>query len=187
MAFLREEVLKDVISEVFETMFFADVDFEECEGEGGAFEYGSETCLENHDGCIILRMQISEKFARMITANFLGVDEAGANEIDEDDLIDSLRELANMVAGGCHAHANDSDWKLGIPRAWAASRSSPVCRAESAAAFGGGAMAITDRAAGAPGASTGTGKEDSTRTVCGLGFSFSGEPAGSAALEYLPG
>ena len=153
MAFLGKEVLRDVISEVFETMFFADVDFEEREGAGRAFEYGSETRLENHDGCIVLTMQISEKFARMITANFLGMEEARANEIDEDDLVDSLRELANMVAGGCHAHANDSDWKLGIPRAWR------------------GAM----------------GKDDSTRSVCGLGFTFSGEPAGSAALEYLPG
>lgn len=153
MAFLSEEVLRDVISEVFETMFFAEVDFEECEGGGRVFEYRSQTRLENHDGCIVLTMQISEKFARMITANLLGIEEARANEIDEEELVDSLGELANMVAGGCHAHANDPDWKLGIPRAWR----------------------------------TGSGKDDPTGIDCGLGFTFSGEPAGSAALECVPG
>ncbi|MDR3568771.1 MAG: chemotaxis protein CheX [Syntrophobacteraceae bacterium] len=143
-----------MISEVFETMYFTDVDFEEREGEGeGVFEYGSETRLEHSEGCIVLRMRIGEKFAKMITANFLGIDEARADEVKEDDLVDSLRELANMVAGGCHAHAPGSDWKLGIPRAWR-----------------GGAE-----------------EDNSARRVCGLGFTFSGEPAGSAALEYLSG
>ena len=152
MVSLPEEVLKDVISEVFETMFFTDVDFEECEGGGGTFEYGSETRLVNQKGCTVLKMRIGERFARMITANFLGIDEAQADEIDEDELVDSLRELSNMVAGGCHAHANHPEGKLGIPRAWR----------------------------------IGTEKEDSTRSVSGLGFTFSGQPAGSAALEYLP-
>ncbi len=152
MVFMRKEVLRDVISEVFETMFFTDVDFEECGGADRAFEYGSQTRLEHHEGCIVLTMGMGEKFARIITANFLGIDEAKANEITEDDLVDSLRELANMVAGGCHAHAHGSEWKLGIPRAWR----------------------------------IGTGQEESTLSVCRLGFTFAGEPAGSAALEYLP-
>lgn len=152
MVFLRKEVLRDVISEVFETMFFTDVDFEESGGADGAFEYGSRTRLEHNEGCLVLTMRIGEKFARIITANFLGIDEAKANEITEEDLLDSLRELANMVAGGCHAHTHGSDWKLGIPGAWR----------------------------------TGTGQEESTQNVCRLGFTFAGEPAGSAALEYLP-
>ncbi|MGC8492294.1 MAG: chemotaxis protein CheX [Syntrophobacteraceae bacterium] len=137
-----------MISEVFETMFFTDVDFEEC---AGPFAFGSETRLVNGHGCVVLRMRISEKFARTITANFLGLDEAGTGEIAEEDLVDSLKEMANMVAGGCHAHAREPEWKLGIPEAW---------RIESE-------------------------KEDAGREACVLGFTFSGEPAGTAALEYL--
>jgi hypothetical protein len=153
MVFLREEVLRDVISEVFETMYFTDVGFGESQAGSGVFEYGSETRLEHHEGCLVLRMRVGEKFARMITANFLGIDEARAGEVKEEELVDSLRELANMVAGGCHAHAEGSDWKLGIPRAW---------RGEAE-------------------------EGEAARKVCGLGFTFLGEPAGSAALEYLPG
>ena len=150
MDLLRQEVLRGVISEVFETMFFTDVGFEECGGGGPAFEYESETRLEHREGCVILRMRIGQKFARMITANFLGIDESRANEVKEEELVDSLRELANMVAGGCHAHAGDSDWKLGIPRAWR----------------------------------TGGGECEPVGGPCGIGFTFSGVPAGSAALEY---
>jgi hypothetical protein len=153
MVLLREEILKDVISEVFETMFFAAVAFEECEGAGLAFEYGSETRLENNEGCLVVAMRIGEKFARMIIANFLGIDEARAKHVDEEELVDCLRELSNMVAGGCHAHAGDSDWKLGIPVVW--------------------------RTAGGHG--------DKTGEVFQLCFTFSGEPAGAAALRYLPG
>lgn len=153
MGFLRKEILKDVISEVFETMFFADVDFEEYACEGRPFEFGSETRLVNVEGCVVLRMRISEKFARTITANFLGLDEAEGDGIAEEDLVDSLKEMANMVAGGCHAHAREPEWKLGIPEAW---------RIEAE-------------------------KEDARQDACALGFSFLGEPAGTAALEYLPG
>ncbi|MDR3556830.1 MAG: chemotaxis protein CheX [Syntrophobacteraceae bacterium] len=153
MVLLREEILKDVISEVFETMFFMDVAFEECQGAGRAFEYESETRLENNEGCLVVAMRIGEKFARMISANFMGIDEARTKDVDEDELVDCLRELSNMVAGGCHAHAGDSDWKLGIPRAW----------------------------------TTASGHGDATGEVFHLCFTFSGEPAGSAALRYLPG
>jgi hypothetical protein len=134
-------------------MFFTDVDFEKCYTGSSAFEYVSETRLVNPGGCIVLTMRIGEKFAKMITANFLGLDETKANEVKEDELIDSLMEFSNMVAGGCHAHVNDSDWKLGIPRAWR----------------------IGPRAA------------DLTTGPSGIGFTFLGEPAGSAFLDYLPG
>ncbi len=118
MVVLQERVLRDVISEVLETMFFTDVDFEECDTGSLPFEYGSETLLVNPRGCIVLNLRMGEKFARMITANFLGLDELKADTVGEEELVDSLKEFSNMVAGGCHAHVNDADWKLGIPRAW---------------------------------------------------------------------
>ncbi len=73
MASEWEPVLKDVISEVLETMFFAMVDFEECGHIDQSFEYGSEIDLCNHEGRIVISLQVSEEFARMITADFLGV------------------------------------------------------------------------------------------------------------------
>ncbi len=70
--------------------------------------------LLNHKGRIAISLRVSEEFARMITANFLGIEE---DQVDDDDLEDSLKELTNMIAGGYHAHINDVDWQLGIPRA----------------------------------------------------------------------
>ncbi len=109
-----EQVLGDVISEVLETMFFAMVEFEEC-GPGRPFDYESQIRLINHKGRIVISLRVSEEFVRMITANFLGIEEY---QVKDDDLEDSLKELANMVGGGYHARVNDPDWQLGIPRVW---------------------------------------------------------------------
>ena len=70
-----EQVLKDVISEVFETMFFAIVEFEKCGPADRSFDYESEIDLQNREGCIAICLQVSKEFARMITAGFLGVEE----------------------------------------------------------------------------------------------------------------
>ncbi|MCE5336428.1 MAG: chemotaxis protein CheX [Desulfobacteraceae bacterium] len=110
-----EPVLKDVISEVLETMFFCMVDFEEGDCEKEDFEYGSEICLLNHKGRLAISLQVKRDFAKALTANLLGIDE---EDVDEDDLQDALRELANMVGGGYHARMDNSDLRLGIPRAW---------------------------------------------------------------------
>ena len=88
--------------------------FEEC-GPEQSFDYESEIHLLNHEGRIAISLRVSEEFARMITANFLGIEE---NQVNDDDLEDSLKELANMVGGGYHAHINDAGWQLGIPRVW---------------------------------------------------------------------
>lgn len=110
-----EPVLKDVISEVLETMFFCMVEFESGECGNEAFEYGAEICLLNHEGRMAISLQVSGDFARSLTANLLGINE---EDVGEDDLHDALRELANMVGGGYHARVNNSDLRLGIPRAW---------------------------------------------------------------------
>ena len=114
MALEWEQVLKDVISEVLETMFFVMVDFEEGGPVDRPFDYESEILVLNHKGRIAISLRVSEEFARMITANFLGIEE---DQVDDDDLEDSLKELTNMIAGGYHAHINDVDWQLGLPRA----------------------------------------------------------------------
>jgi hypothetical protein len=115
MAFEQEQMLKDVISEVLETMFFAMVDFGEYGPGDGSFDYESEISLLNHTERIAISLQVSEEFARMITANFLGIEE---DQVNDDDLCDSLKELANMVGGGYHARINNTGWHLGIPRSW---------------------------------------------------------------------
>ncbi len=109
-----EPVLKDVISEVLETMFFAMVDFEETKSGDQPFEFESEIDLVNHNGRMAIHLKVSEAFAKTITANLLGIEE---EQVNDDFLEDSLRELANMVGGGYHAHVNSTEWKLGIPKA----------------------------------------------------------------------
>ena len=109
-----EPVLKEVISEVLETMFFAMVDFEDMESADQLFDYESEIDLVNHNGRMAIHLRVSEAFAKMITANLLGIEE---DKVNDDFLEDSLRELANMVGGGYHAHMNSTEWQLGIPKA----------------------------------------------------------------------
>jgi hypothetical protein len=106
-------VLKDVISEILETMFFAMVEFKDCGREDRCFDYESEIELQNHEGRIAISLQLSEEFTRMITAGFLGVEE---NQVKDEDLQDSMKELVNMIGGGYSARINDAAWKLGIPR-----------------------------------------------------------------------
>jgi hypothetical protein len=144
-----EQVLKDVISDILETMFFSMVEFGECGSGDRLFDYGSEIHLLNHTGRTAISLRVSEKFARMITANFLGVEES---QVDDDDLKDSLKELANMVGGGYHARTKDADWRLGIPEVW----------------------------------KIGPESEETTQGAAELGFTFFGEPVGSAVVNYLP-
>jgi hypothetical protein len=106
-------VLKDVISEILETMFFTMVEFQDCGPGDRCFDYESEIELQNHEGRITISMQLSEEFARMITAGFLGTAE---DKVKDEDLRDSMKELINMVGGGYHARIDDAAWKLGLPR-----------------------------------------------------------------------
>jgi hypothetical protein len=94
-------------------MFFAMVEFKDCGREDRCFDYESEIELQNHEGRIAISLQLSEEFTRMITAGFLGVEE---NQVKDEDLLDSMKELVNMIGGGYSARINDAAWKLGIPR-----------------------------------------------------------------------
>jgi CheY-specific phosphatase CheX len=110
-----ESVLKDVISEVLETMFFSLVEFEEGDSGQNSFEYESRVCLFNQAGRMEISLSVSGGFAKMLTANFLGINE---DQVGEEDIQDSLRELTNMVGGGYHVRAETTDYELGIPKAW---------------------------------------------------------------------
>jgi len=150
MALEPVQVLKDVISEVLESMFFALVEFEESGLGDGTFDYASEILLSNHKGSIAICLRVREEFARMITANFLGIEE---RQVDEDDLKDSLKELTNMVGGGYHERFNYADRHLGIPSVW----------------------------------KMGSEETDTTQSGAEVDFAFFGRPAGSAAINHLPG
>jgi CheY-specific phosphatase CheX len=89
------------------------VDFGEDESCESPIGYGSEIDLEGRQERVSISLRVSEEFARMITANFLGMQE---DQISEDDLKDSLMELANMVGGGYQARISDRCRQLGIPR-----------------------------------------------------------------------
>ena len=107
-----EQVLKEVISEVLETMFYAMVEFEQSSPGSSPFDLESEIFLTNLDGKIVISLQVSEEFARMATADFLGI---GQDQVKDDDIEDSMKELANMVGGLCQARIAGAKWELGIP------------------------------------------------------------------------
>jgi hypothetical protein len=96
-------------------MFFAMVEFEQGVPGTHPFDFESEILLLKPDGKIVISLQVSEEFARMTTADFLGI---GQDQIEDDDIEDSMKELANMIGGLYHARIDDAQWELGIPRAW---------------------------------------------------------------------
>jgi hypothetical protein len=106
-------VVKDVISEVLETMFFVYVDFEGLNGP--SFLQCCETAISLSDGRqeLDLCFRFGEPFARMITANFLGTAE---DLLQAEELQDCMKELANMVGGNYLRTVEGADWRLGIPR-----------------------------------------------------------------------
>jgi hypothetical protein len=59
-----------------------------------------------------LLFRATKGFVSLITANFLGVEQ---EEVAEDEMEDTLKELANMVGGDCLARLPANSWKLGIP------------------------------------------------------------------------
>ncbi len=105
-------VMKDAISEVLETMFYTMVDFD---GRGEvAYPYccDSRIVFKNDVEQTTLYFRVIGDFARVITANFLG---AGEDEVQQEELEDALKEVANMVAGNFIARFPQCKWSLGIP------------------------------------------------------------------------
>lgn len=100
------------ISEVLETMFFLSIDFEDrsLNGLAGPCEARIPVWLDGLEFSIALR--VADDFARMAAANFLGVDE---DKVEDVEVMDVVREMANMVGGGFIQKAGDCDSRLGIP------------------------------------------------------------------------
>jgi hypothetical protein len=104
--------MKKAISEVLETMFFLSIDFEDraLEGQVGFCEARIPIQLEG--GELSVALKVVEDFARLAAANFLGVDD---DRVDDGEVTDVVREMANMVGGGFIESSGDRGARLGIP------------------------------------------------------------------------
>lgn len=110
----ERSAMKDAISEVLETMFFVFVDFSGDSSEVPPAECESSISLYNNRERVDISFKAREEFARLISANLLGLDE---NDVESDDLEDTMKEFANMVGGNYKARIDARNrWDLGIPR-----------------------------------------------------------------------
>jgi hypothetical protein len=108
--------MRDAISKVLETMFFLVPEFQEIQSTE-AFQYKplsleSSITMASEAQNLRLLFRVTKDFVGLITANFLGV---GQEEVTEEEMEDTLKELANMVGGDCLARLPANSWKLGIP------------------------------------------------------------------------
>jgi CheY-specific phosphatase CheX len=108
--------MKDAISRVLETMFFTAAAFEDGVkiNPGQTMPYCCESSIGIHGEEQSFRMfwLATDRFAKMITANFLGVSE---QQVEASEVSDTMKELANMVAGEFVARIGQGSWQLGIP------------------------------------------------------------------------
>jgi CheY-specific phosphatase CheX len=111
-----QTAMKDAISKVLETMFFATALFEDADepksGEELPYQYDARINIHGDQKVITLFCLSSDRFARMITADFLGVKE---DQLSLQEIADAMKELANMVAGELASRLGEAAWRLGIP------------------------------------------------------------------------
>jgi CheY-specific phosphatase CheX len=111
-----QTAMKAAISNVLETMFFTTVLYEGANepqvGETPPYQFESNIMIHGDSQEITLFCLSTDRFARMITANFLGVDE---NELSVVEIGDAMKELANMAAGELVTRFSQGAWRLGIP------------------------------------------------------------------------
>ena len=111
-----QTAMKDAISKVLETMFFATALFEDADepkiGENLPYKYESRIDIRGDQEVMTLFCLSSDRFARMITADFLGVAE---DELSLQEIADAMKELANMVAGELASRMTEAEWRLNIP------------------------------------------------------------------------
>ena len=108
------------ISDIFGTMFFITLsplkDIPKKE-EWDAEKMFIEAILNiNAKGNLLpIRLYFPKKLAHEITINFLGID---ADEMDEEKMLDSMREAANMTVGGLLGRIDPkASCSIGIPEA----------------------------------------------------------------------
>lgn len=104
--------MKDVISEVLETMFFVSVDFRNWLEPVSDLSWTSEIDLLGEVQKAHLVLRVTESFARMLAANFLALDEG---DVMVGDIEDVLKEAANILGGNYISHLGGQDWTLGLP------------------------------------------------------------------------
>jgi hypothetical protein len=111
-----QTVMKGAISSVLETMFFTAATFEEGvnPGLGEVTPYCCESSIDmvGDEQSLKIFVLVTERFGKMITANFLGVTE---EKVEAGEQADTLKELANMVAGEVAVKMSQGHWRLGIP------------------------------------------------------------------------
>lgn len=100
------------ISDVLETMFFLTIDFEDTTPDGQVGLCEARIPIRLGGGELTVDLSVAEDFARMAAANFLGVDD---DKVDDSEVMDVVREMANMVGGGFIEQAGDNGARLGIP------------------------------------------------------------------------
>lgn len=108
-----QQKMKDVISELLETMFFISVDFGS-QHAGTVYCLESQICLARDMRCVGIHLRLTESFARAAAANFLGIDEEG---VEWHDIEDVAKEMTNMIGGSYMLQMEGDRWSLGIPSA----------------------------------------------------------------------
>ena len=105
-------VMRSAISDVMETMFFTMLEFDGTHPDDWHAFCQSNIIVTDRDQEVRFHFQASEPFAKSLTANLTGaVEETVAPE----ELEDTMRELANMVAGNIIAQTPEHEWSLGLP------------------------------------------------------------------------
>ena len=111
-----KKILTDVTSEVLETMFFAlpepllDSDLQEQQitfDIRGSISLGGAQKLQ-------LNLFLPKRMASELAASLLGLE---PDEIDDEALMDTVRELTNMIAGNfVNRMGEDAGFEMGIPQ-----------------------------------------------------------------------
>lgn len=104
--------MRAAISEVLETMFYVSVDFEDEAASSLVCVHQSSVSLNGEGRRLDISFEVSDGFARLITANLLGMDEGA---VTADDMEDTMKELANMVVGDFQTRLVNGVWEMGIP------------------------------------------------------------------------
>ena len=105
--------LKSAISEVLETMFFTSVEFDQLDESHQSDYYRStKISLFSEGKNLNITFCLMESFAKMISANFIGIDE---EDVAEEEVEDVMRELTNMIGGNYMGRMALDSWQLGIP------------------------------------------------------------------------
>jgi len=108
--------MKDAISNVLETMIFIAPTFESMRSQKREqllpFDLEASIKISSNAELLNIFFRTTERFARLITANFIGVDE---KDIALGQMADTLKEVANMAAGEFLTRLKGADWVLSVP------------------------------------------------------------------------